>query len=117
MKKIHRYLTWAALSVALYASTARSEDVNILIIGSEYDSTSGYVNGSSSKFSPAGIKSHLQNILSGAGLGTVKVEVEERYSYHTYPSPFWGSARCYNLVSWFHYPFPAGIETETRWPF
>jgi uncharacterized repeat protein (TIGR02543 family) len=83
-------------------------DVNVLIIGSTSDSAdNGWVIGSSDAFSPTAIRSELQSILAGAGLGTVNVVHQDLYSASS-----WGYA--HNLATWFHWPYPAGAESN-RW--
>ncbi len=67
----------------------------------------------SAPFSPTKIATELENILSGAGLGSVNVVVEDRYQYHA--DGIWG-AYAYDLATWFHFPYPADVETTTRWP-
>ena len=55
-------------------------DVNILIIGSEKDSSEYHtMSGNSKAFSASKVKSELQKILNGAGLGSVNISLEERY--------------------------------------
>ena len=126
-----RLLAFALVAATLAASTpawaAPAADVNVLIIGSTRDSgemhsASGPAWNKSRKavfppdssaFNPTNIASELQSILNGAGLGTVNVTVRERYAQDMIA---WGYniAYSYTLASWFHYPYPAGVET-TRW--
>ncbi|MCH7228130.1 choice-of-anchor D domain-containing protein, partial [Haloferula sp. A504] len=96
------------------AAARVSADVNVLIIGSAVDSGDTFTNANSDPFSPAGIATHLDNILSGAGVGAVNVTVEERFATAT--TVLGHSTRCHNLAGWYHWPFPADVETTTRWP-
>ncbi|HSR87361.1 MAG TPA: Calx-beta domain-containing protein, partial [Pontiella sp.] len=97
-------------------------DVNILIIGSAHDSSEhSWITADSEAFSPTGIATELQSILAGAGLGTANVVVEERYTGTTDLSGvnilgllFNDTVSAYNLTSWFHYPYPAGVKAS-RW--
>jgi len=94
----------------MLASTALFADVNVLIIGSTKDSTDHYsISGTSQTFSPTQIRSELQSILDGAGLGTANVTLEDRYNYIS-------GDYSYNLISWFHFPWPADNEVTNRWP-
>jgi Bacterial Ig domain/Bacterial Ig-like domain len=96
--------TWSALALSLLAVPSFSADIDVLIIGSTTDSTAdGAVSGTSSAFDPTAVRTYLQSILAGAGVGTVNVALENR----GYP---------YDLAAWFHYPTPADVETTTRWP-
>jgi hypothetical protein len=86
-------------------------DLKVLIVGSSRDSASdgNISNGDSDPFPATAIRDELQSILSGAGLGAVNVTLLDR-SAEGY------STAVYSLAQWFHYPYPAGIETSTRWP-
>lgn len=86
-------------------------DLKILIIGSSRDSTDDglITSGNSDAFTATSIESELENILAGAGLGVPNVTLLDR-SAEGY------STAIYGLSQWFHYPYPAGIETNTRWP-
>ena len=102
-------------------------DVNILIIGSEqqeFDSKAGdFSPGSTYAFSPGGIKTHLEGILNGAGLGNVNVEFED---FIIRQNTWSTSSRSANLATWFHFPhgpeWAAGSSPHTdygrthRWP-
>jgi hypothetical protein len=101
-------------------------DVNVLIIGSSRDSSERYDgsgwwnsqkpfhNSDSVAFSPNKVGTELKSILSGAGIGSVNVVTKERYQSATNHNGY--PAYSYNLASWFHFPYPAGVETSTRWP-
>jgi len=120
-------LIWLVALLASFGQLgmALTADVNVLIIGSTKDSGerfsgSGYWTSqkpykapNSKAFSQTKIATELKNILNGAGMGTVNVTSEERYKADSIPG--W-SVYSYNLASWFHYPYPAGIEASTRWP-
>ena len=99
------------LSLVFIGHSALAADVDVLIIGSERDSTQNWRISATDRtpFSAAGIKTQLENILGGAGLGSVNVEYQDRYSYS-------GGYYAYNLASWFHWPYPANVETNYRWP-
>lgn len=99
-----RLLAVFVLILTAMPSVICAADLNVLIVGSTGNSTStGNVTSSSTAFDPASVRTYLQNILQGAGVGTVNVAVEDR-----------GSP--YDLAAWFHYPLPADVETTTRWP-
>lgn len=94
----------------LFLWTPLYADVNVLIIGSEKDSGEHRgIRGNSQAFSPLLLKEELHKILAGAKLGKVNVSLEERFSVQ-------GGSSAYNLISWFHWPYPENVETETRWP-
>ncbi len=61
-----------------------------------------------SAFNPTDVVSELTNILGGAGLGAVSVSFED---FHGTSSGY----RHANLSHWFHFPFPADVETTMRW--
>ena len=90
-----------ALVMVLCGWTARAADVNILIIGSQ------------GGFSPVGIKTELENILSGAGKGTVNVAFEDYSKQNPIGS---NTYKCNDLATWFHWPYPEDVEKTTRWP-
>ena len=151
MKHAATKLGVGILVLAICSSTLHA-DVNVLIIGSEKDSVeSRRVRGKSQAFSPAGIKTHLEKILGGAGLGSVNVVLKDRCRAGSdadlnarldaslrlhqkirrlakppqlSPSQRENSIKrmrlqgnpCYSLASWFHWPYPEGAETQTRWP-
>ena len=78
------------------SSTAFCADLNVLIVGSTGDSTlTTSATGTSGAFDPTAVRTYLQNILQGAGVGSVNVVVENR-----------GSP--YGLAAWFHYPYTGG---------
>jgi hypothetical protein len=99
-------------------------DVNVLIIGSTRDSGEMHPANvwwsaqkppqvpNSKPFLPAEIGTQLQNILAQDGRGTVNVTVQERYASHAITNGWY--AHSYNLATWFHYPYPAGAESN-RW--
>ena len=87
------------------SSYANAEnDLNVLIIGSEKGSMG-------LSFSPSQIKLHLEKILKGTEQGKVNVNLEDRSSIvkNSKFGPF-------DLASWFHFPYPENVETESRWP-
>jgi uncharacterized repeat protein (TIGR02543 family) len=95
---------WLLFSTALLLA-----DVNVLIIGNTqpYHDYS-YTNQTTPAFDPTAVRSELEKILTGAGLGAVNVTLESRDS---------GSSVAFSsLAQWYHYPYPAGVETTTRWP-
>ena len=94
--------------------------MNILIIGSEQDSSKYFWQDRSKAFPPTPIVGELQAIIQGGldsnpnlsgdgGITNVNVVLEDRYNF------YWGG-ECFNLATWFHWPFPEDIETTTRWP-
>lgn len=101
-------------------------DVNVLIIGSTKDSGEMHPANvwasdkkaphvpTSKPFSPTEVRTQLQNILAQDGRGAVNVTVLDRYRADAISQmPGW-NAYSYNLATWFHYPYPAGAETN-RW--
>ena len=91
------------LMVALKSAVGQ---INVLIIGSTQDSASnGSIIGESDPFNPTEIKTQLESILHGAslGLGSVTVTLENP----GFP---------YGLAVWYHYPLPADVDVNTRWP-
>jgi hypothetical protein len=88
-------------------------DLQILIVGSTHDSSEEF-GGTSAAFSPVGIATQLESILSGpsAGLGSVNVKTLERYA--TTMSPLGQTHYAFNLASWFHWPYPNGADSS-RW--
>ena len=94
----------------IFITTPLVADVNILIIGSTKDSSEHRsIKGDSKAFSPELIKDELQKILEGVELGKVNITLLDRYQ--TQPGKY-----AYNLISWFHWPYPADVETNERWP-
>ncbi|HKK19303.1 MAG TPA: hypothetical protein VJ952_11535, partial [Opitutales bacterium] len=94
------------LTGLLLPAAVAAQDVNVLIVGSS--NTPSYSGTSSEAFDPVGIKTELEDILNGIhGSANVKVELIDRNS---------SSSSVYNLAHWFSYPYPAGVETTTRWP-
>ena len=102
------------LLAVLMGSATLYADVNVLIVGSTQDTGNAF-GGTSDPFSPTDVATHLDSILSGAGLGPVNVTLEERYAATT-TTLLNHATRCYNLASWYHWPTPAGYETTNRWP-
>jgi hypothetical protein len=100
------------LSLAPGLHAQSTADLNVLIVGSTSDGGDRF-GGQSDPFVPTEIATELESILAGAGLGSVNVDVEERY---TTANDAFGSSYSYNLASWYHWPYPAGVETTTRWP-
>ena len=100
------------ITALAFPSLSQAEDVNVLIIGSSKTGLDypGIDNGNSSAYSSTEIQTELKNILDGAGLGTVNVAFEDVFRSKDY---FTAS---YNLASWYYWPYPAGVETTTRWP-
>lgn len=100
-------------------------DVKVLIIGSTRDSGERHNSGAgweaekphyvptSKPFSPTEIRTYLQNILAQDNRGSVNVTLVERYANNYMPDIGW-DAYSYNLATWFHYPYPAGAESN-RW--
>jgi uncharacterized repeat protein (TIGR02543 family) len=78
----------------------------VLIIGSTSDSP--HSGSKSDPFHATEIRNELASILSGAELGTVNVTLLDRAND--------GGSTTYSLAEWFHHPYPAGVETTTRWP-
>ena len=122
-----RFTLLVALSGCLLFCGRLAADVNVLIIGSTKDSGERHnssVSWNSLKpaytpnsvpFSPTEIGVQLQNILSQDGRGAINVSVLERYASQALAGPLSGwNAYSYNLATWFHYPYPAGAETN-RW--
>jgi len=106
----------AAFLLCLNLLPLASAQVNVLILGSTSDSArdSWYTNDPSvSTFNATAVRTHLAGILGVAGLGTVNVTLENRYRT---ASNDWGTQYCYNLLSWFHWPYPAGDDVNVRCP-
>lgn len=120
-------LTLATIIIHLFgfSSSLEAADINVLIVGSTRDSGEKFVGSgswtsqkpyrspTSRAFSHTKIATELKNILNGANIGSVNVSSEERYRSDNIPG--W-SVQSYNLASWFHYPYPVGVEESTRWP-
>lgn len=111
--------------VSFFGWSSVFADVNVLIIGSTKDSGERHHRNvswndekppfisDSEPFSPTEIRNQLQNILQQDNRGTVNVTMKERHARHYMASIRW-QAYSYNLATWFHFPFPAGVETN-RW--
>ena len=117
-----RSIVKIGLLLLLFASVSHAADLNVLIIGSDTgtsDIWSTYP--ATDAFSPGTVKQELQNILSGAGLGSVNVEVWDHRRTETIivtngTSTSTTTFNCANLSGWYYWPYPADVETTTRWP-
>ena len=87
-------------------------DVNILVIGSDSDSSLASTisfepaRRLTAPFDPAGVIAELTNILEGAGETNVHIAFEDFSSPSNEVFPHT------NLFSWFHYPFSGGVENR-----
>lgn len=89
----------------------------MLIVGSTSDLGDKY-GSDSAAFSPTAIASELDKMISQNGPGNATVTVAERFNGPN-PSGFvyqtaTFQSYSYNLTGWFHYPLPAGAESN-RW--
>ena len=99
------------------ATLCAADTLKVLIVGSTSDLGDKY-GSDSAAFSPTAIASELEKIISQNGPGSATVTVEERFNNNlptgfvydtaTFPSD------SYNLTGWFHFPLPAGSESN-RW--
>lgn len=126
-----RVSMWLVLFMLVFIKSLAVADVNILVIGSDRDSSE--YNYSSSRasygfytlkaaptkaFDPAGVVSELTNILKGdSEQGAVRVVFEDfngkaEVSHNEKKEVF----RHTNLFSWFHFPYPLNVASEVRWP-
>ena len=105
----------ACLACILLPGAALGADLNVLVIGSSVDGGTIFNGRSWQRTKPIQaleISNQLEKILSGAGLGSVTVTFKDRFQ--TVKAPDKSSAVCYNLVTWFYFPYPEGVEA-TRW--
>ncbi len=104
-KQQHHYVSSVVfMLMVVLSSFATAADMNVLIIGSDKQ-----FRGSPQVFNPLGVSEELKKILAGAGYNKVNIVLEERFQQQE-------RYACINLSSWFHWPYPADVETKTRWP-
>lgn len=91
-------------------------DVNVLIIGSATSGNELYspLSARVPAFHFNDLADHLRLIMEGAGFDEVYVETKERFGSARTKAGMYAAST--NLASWFYWPFPAGVETTTRWP-
>ena len=108
----------AASRSNLNSTTADTTSLNVLLIGSQYDTSMAFPRHEKSRpFPGQGICLELERILQGGlatnpnlnGITSANVVFEERFQKH-------GGSKCFNLASWFHWPEPKGVQREVRWP-
>ena len=115
--------TFGGISVS---TSAADTALNVLVIGSQFDTSMAFPGEKSRPFPGQGICLELEKIIQG-GLATnpnlngsntssnkdpvasVNVRFEERHQRH-------GGSLCFNLASWFHWPEPKGVQRDVRWP-
>lgn len=96
---INRWLSITALLALLLLPAFALADVNVLIIGSARDSSYAISGITVAPFWNTAIRTELQNILNGANLGNVNVQMLDRNAD--------AQNSAYSLANWFHYPYPA----------
>ncbi len=108
-------VTSAFLGCLALLSPAASAQVNILLVGSTAGtgSNSWTSDATARPFNYTDVRTHLAGMLQAANMGTVNVALEDRYRMG---SDDWGTKYSYNLLSWFHWPYPANDEVNNRWP-
>ena len=108
MKKKYTILSLAFHWVSMPLLLA---DLNVLVIGQQRSSAE-YIRAADKgkAFDPTQVVRHFTEILKGAKHGEVNVTLESSFGLEGKNAPYT------NLFTWFHYPFPADVETKTRWP-